>query len=157
MNTNIVFEGQAHVIASQNGDHWTDLGLVNMVSVHGNEVELTVYTLVAEQLASMVPNPWKYRPPKRSGSNITMNSGLGALTGLVNVSRFEFRIHPSNMEGDKRCMWFPSVRCLNFFAVANTLMDNQDNVNKEFTFVFRIVKPLEWIAPVAGANQINGN
>ena len=157
MKTNIVFEGQAYVFASEHGDHWTDLGLVNMVSVHGNEVELTVDTLVAEQLASIVPDPWKYLPPKRSGSNITMNSGLGTSSGLVNVSRFELQIRPSNMEDDKGRMWIPSVKCLNFFAVANMLMDNQDNVNEEFTFVFRIVKPLEWISPVTGANQISGN
>ena len=157
MKTNTVFEGQAYVFASEHGDPWTNLGLISEVLVYKSEVRLTVNTLVAEQLASMVPNTWKYHPPKRSGSNITMNSGLGALTRPVNVSRFEFKIRPSNMEDDNRCMWLPSVRCLNFFAVANKLMDNQDNVNEYFTFVFRIEKLLEWIVPVTGANQIKVN
>ena len=156
MKTNVI-EGQAHVFASQSGNLWTDLGSINKISVHGYEVRLTLKRLFAEQLASMVPDTMKYLPPKRSGSNITLGSGLGTSSGLVNVSRFELQIRPSNMEDDKRCMWFPSVRCLNFLAEVNKLMKNQDNLNEDFTFVFRIEKPLEWIAPVTGANQIKVN
>ena len=152
MKNKIIFNRQAYVSASQSGDFWTDLELIQQISVTNEEIILTIQRLAAEKLASIVPDPIVYLPPTRSGGKITRGGGYGASTKLVNVTRFEFKIRPVNMEDDTRYIWAPAVRCLNLLSVVNELTKNTGNLDDEFKFTFDVIKPLEWIAPTTKDN-----